>query len=311
MPTEFSAVQVRAGLYLVVTSRWRGSSGVATGAAIGSQTVQRGAVTIAPSGLATGAALGTPTLNLRLFLTGLASGETYGAIKLNRTVPVTAIDSNEAFGSHTVARGSVVIGPTGISSSEAFGTAQITVAAQIISGAGAIATGAAYGTPVLSLRLLLTGMVSDLALGTLTTRIYVLPGGIATDEAFGSPEIRLILAIQPSGLTSGFALGSLTVARGPVGITATGIATGQACGSTALAMRVNSTGIASDEAFGTAKINRTLTATGIATSEAFGLAKLNRSIIATPANMKIARNNSAPKTPQNSTRCWYFPGTLK
>ncbi len=32
MPTEFSAVHVRAGLYLVVTSRCRGSSGVATGA---------------------------------------------------------------------------------------------------------------------------------------------------------------------------------------------------------------------------------------------------------------------------------------
>ena len=32
MPTEFSAVQVRAGLYLVVTSRCRGSTGVATGA---------------------------------------------------------------------------------------------------------------------------------------------------------------------------------------------------------------------------------------------------------------------------------------
>src|ERR1700743_823806 len=32
MPTEFSAVQVRAGLYFVVTRRWRGSSGVAPGA---------------------------------------------------------------------------------------------------------------------------------------------------------------------------------------------------------------------------------------------------------------------------------------
>ncbi len=32
MPTAFSGVQVRAGLYLVVTSRWRGSIGVATGA---------------------------------------------------------------------------------------------------------------------------------------------------------------------------------------------------------------------------------------------------------------------------------------
>src|SRR3984957_14215724 len=32
MPTEFSAVQVRAGLYLVVTSRCLGSRGVATGA---------------------------------------------------------------------------------------------------------------------------------------------------------------------------------------------------------------------------------------------------------------------------------------
>ena len=32
MPTAFSGVQVRAGLYFVVTSRWRGSSGVATGA---------------------------------------------------------------------------------------------------------------------------------------------------------------------------------------------------------------------------------------------------------------------------------------
>ena len=32
MPTAFSGVQVRAGLYFVVTSRWRGSIGVATGA---------------------------------------------------------------------------------------------------------------------------------------------------------------------------------------------------------------------------------------------------------------------------------------
>ena len=32
MPTAFSGVHVRAGLYFVVTSRWRGSSGVATGA---------------------------------------------------------------------------------------------------------------------------------------------------------------------------------------------------------------------------------------------------------------------------------------
>ncbi len=32
MPTAFSGVHVRAGLYLVVTSRCRGSTGVATGA---------------------------------------------------------------------------------------------------------------------------------------------------------------------------------------------------------------------------------------------------------------------------------------
>ena len=32
MPTAFSGVHVRAGLYFVVTSRWRGSIGVATGA---------------------------------------------------------------------------------------------------------------------------------------------------------------------------------------------------------------------------------------------------------------------------------------
>ena len=32
MPTAFSGVHVRAGLYFVVTRRWRGSSGVATGA---------------------------------------------------------------------------------------------------------------------------------------------------------------------------------------------------------------------------------------------------------------------------------------
>ena len=34
MPTEFSAVQVRAGLYFVVTRRCRGSRGVATGAPV-------------------------------------------------------------------------------------------------------------------------------------------------------------------------------------------------------------------------------------------------------------------------------------
>ena len=37
----------------------------------------------------------------------------------------------------------------------------------------------------------------------------------------------------------------------------------------------------------------------------------NRSMSATPAKMKIARITRAPKMPQNSTRCWYFWGTLK
>ena len=32
---------------------------------------------------------------------------------------------------------------------------------------------------------------------------------------------------------------------------------------------------------------------------------------ATPAKMKIARSTRAPKIPQNSTRNWYFAGTLK
>ena len=37
----------------------------------------------------------------------------------------------------------------------------------------------------------------------------------------------------------------------------------------------------------------------------------NRSMIAMPAKMKIARMTSAPKMPQNNTRCWYFCGTRK
>ena len=36
-----------------------------------------------------------------------------------------------------------------------------------------------------------------------------------------------------------------------------------------------------------------------------------RRMSATPVKMNVARSTSAPKMPQNNTRCWYNAGTRK
>jgi hypothetical protein len=109
--------------------------------------------------------------------------------------------------------------------------------AQSISGAGAIASAEAFGTPTVT-----PGAVT------------VHPSGIASAEAFGTPTIIHAALLAPSGIASAEAFGTPTVTLGAVILGPSGIASAEAFGTPTVTVgivTVGPSGIASAEAFGT------------------------------------------------------------
>lgn len=203
---------------------------------------------------------------------------------------VPGIVSSEAFGIPSVSKGMVYISPSGIISTLAFGTLKV---GQGFSPVG-IPTAEAFGTPKISeilyepsilsaeafgtpsvhtgnVDIVLTGIASTEAFGTLqinqkviivaiageedfgifkiTLKItvtagiptaeafgtpqthYVTPAGIATAEAVGTPSLSGNIVLTPTGIASAGAFGTLSVGRGNVNIAPGGIVSGQAFGT--------------------------------------------------------------------------------
>jgi hypothetical protein len=142
-----------------------------------------------------------------------------------------------------------------------------------ITGAGAIASVEAFGSPTIT-----RGTVS------ITT------SGIASLEAFGSQTItRGTVTVTTSGVASLEAFGGATVARGTVSITGVGtIASLEAFGGTTVSgtgglQSVTTSGIASLESFGSTIVSPgavTVTIIGIGSLEAFGTQIVGRSVVA-------------------------------
>jgi hypothetical protein len=128
-----------------------GAGAIASGEALGSDTVTPGPVTASPTGIASAEALGTARLDLNVTPTGIASGEalgsdtvTPGAVddhadrhRVGEAVGTALVGSgiagcrrdqlgSETFGADTVTTGPVELDPAGIASGEAFGQATIT-----------------------------------------------------------------------------------------------------------------------------------------------------------------------------------------
>ena len=100
------------------------------------------------------------------------------------------------------------------------------------------------------------------------------PTGIASGEAFGSATIaRGAVSVAPSAIASAEAFGSHSIQVGAVTVTVTGIASAEAVGSHTVqrgAVTVAVTGIASGEAFGVAQLNLVLLPSGITSAEVVG-----------------------------------------
>lgn len=131
--------------------------------------------------------------------------------------------------------------------------------------------------------------------------IVVLPTGIASAQAMGSPTIvRGTLSVAPTGIASGQAMGTPTIVRGALLVHPTGIASAQAMGTPTIvrgALSVSPTGIASTQAFGVPTIVRgTLLVhpTGIGSSEAFGTPLIVEPITVAPVGIPSAQAFGMP-----------------
>lgn len=139
-----------------------------------------------------------------------------------------------------------------------------------ISGAGGIATAEAFGSPQLNFALTLTGIATAEAFGSPTMVLYVAGAG-AIATAEAFGSPALHFTIGLTGITSAEAFGSPTMTIYVDG--AGGIATAEAFGTPDVAptTSVALTGIATAEAFGSPSLHFTLGLAGIASAEAFGV----------------------------------------
>jgi hypothetical protein len=127
------------------------------------------------------------------------------------------------------------------------------------------------------------GIASGEALGSPTLTLggaTVSLSGIPSAEALGAPTITAGAASMPvTGIPSAEALGVATLSPGAVSISPTGIPSSEALGTPTLALGLLLvTGIPSAEALGTPTLSpggRTLSLTGIASSEALGTPTLH------------------------------------
>lgn len=210
-----------------------------------------------PSTIASGEAFGTPTL---------AAG----------AVPVGtgSIASAEAHGAATLAAGAVPVGAAGIASAEAFGTPAV---AMVLSPSG-IASGETFGAATVNVgpTVALPGVASAEAFGALTVApgpLALTPSGIASGEALGA--LSLVPLVKPSGIDTAEAFGVAALVVGSVAVSPAGIASGEAFGAALIApgaIPLALTGIPSAEALGAPLVRLQIVATGIASGEAFGAA---------------------------------------
>lgn len=114
-----------------------------------------------------------------------------------------------------------------------------------------IASGEAFGTAQLNLRLTASGIASGEAFGTVGISLTISPSGIASAEAFGTAIVDA--GLRPTGIASGEAFGSATVIRQQF-IVPTGVGSAEAFGSVSLQLgypqEIEPDGIASEEAHG-------------------------------------------------------------
>jgi hypothetical protein len=133
-----------------------------------------------------------------------------------------------------------------------------------------IASTEAFGTPTMSIDIEATGIPASEAFGTPSLSARIDVGGIASTEAFGTPSLSA--RIDVGGIPASEVFGTPTMS---IDIEATGIGTGEAFGTPVVSVGFAGTtilpdGIATGETFGAPVLSFDIEATGIGTGETFG-----------------------------------------
>jgi len=99
-PLSGVASAFASGALVIATFTGVRPTGIATAVATGTPTLQRGAVTLAPTGITSAEDTGDLNVRLRLALTGIVTGAAFGTAGLGQPIGPTGIVSAEALGSH-------------------------------------------------------------------------------------------------------------------------------------------------------------------------------------------------------------------
>lgn len=176
-----------------------------------------------------------------------------------------------------------ITGAGAISSAEAFGTP---ASAQTVGPAGAIATAGAFGTPALAQTVVGAGIASAEAFGTAVLapgNVSVGPAGaIGSGEAVPAPVVSPApVTVSPGGIGTTEALGILVITTGQA-IQPGGIGPAEAFGTPVLtpgSVAVGPAGVGSAEAFGGPALAPVVQPTGVASGGAFGTAALAQTVV--------------------------------
>lgn len=281
MPTGYSALDaapVASPKTITMTGK---ASSVAFGAAKANHVLHG-------TGIASTAAFGThvikPVQSLRPL--GIASTAVFGTAKVNHILKGIGKASSATLGTAKVIQ---VAKPSGIATTTALGTAKI---GMVLKGAG-LPSAAAFGSAKVNHKLTMTGKASSAVLGSHKIGFSVKPSGIVSTAALGAPKVhhRIVMTgkatgvqigvfsvkgstiVTMAGKASSAVLGSFSVLRGAVTLSAPGIASTALLGSFSVArgkVTVAANGIAATARFGAHKLNFVVKTSGLAVGSALG-----------------------------------------
>lgn len=235
-------------------------SAIASGEALGTPSLLPGNVNIVPSAIASGEVVGTPAvLNFQIIRpTAIDTAESFGLPRLMPLHP-TAIPSGEAVGTPTLLPTNNIL-PSGIASAQAVGNPTL-LSSDTISPT-AIGSAEVVGTPSLipgSVRIIPTAVPSDQSVSqpVLLPTSTISLTAIASAESLGTPRLVPQATIIPSGIPTGEAVGTPAILGGGFIILPSSIASAEQVVSPSVLpgnASISPTSIGSGEALGTPRI---------------------------------------------------------
>lgn len=251
LATAFAAGDVLAHLTIE-------AAGVATGEAAGVATVEIGTLFVSALGVPSAGSIGDAAIDAGqslIIAEGVPSAAAFGAGLLRGLVAATGVTTGEAVGDPQL---DISISPTGTTAAFAAGVVDL---AQLMVTSG---EGSGFGAGT-------TAVVGE---GT-----YIQPTSAVTSFAAGDLAIDIDSIIQAAAVSSGFAAGTLQVARV---IETAGVASGEQTPAPVLVLEIAPSGVPSGETIGTAELLSTLqiSATGSASGFSAGITVVLGGLIA-------------------------------